>query len=650
MCGLAGFWRPKGLEAATAAAVATHMTDAIQSRGPDDSGHWIDLPAGIALGHRRLAVVDLSIEGHQPMRSSDGRYVIVFNGEIYNFRDLRQRLQYEDAATVWRGHSDTEILLAAISKWGIEAALKAANGMFAFALWDRERRTLILARDRMGEKPLYFGWQGQGSDRTFLFGSDLASLRKHPAFSAEIDDGAVGLLTRYLYVPEPRSIYRGIEKLMPGTWLEVSPQGEPRPSVYWDTLSEYALASGPGRFAGSPEEAVDAVEAALRTAVDRQSIADVPLGAFLSGGIDSSSVVALMQAQSTRPVKTFSLGFTIDSYNEAPHARKVAEHLGTDHEELIVGPKDVLAVIPQLASIYSEPFADSSQIPTIIVSRMARRHVTVALSGDAGDEMFGGYNRYLHGYRAWPNLERVPRSLRRIGAAAIHATPPAFIDRIAELASAGHLKNGGDKLHKAAAVLGSCSVDDFYHELLSVNGRQGLLMRSPTTIDGFDRRSLEAISALGPVDRMMALDAVHYMPGDILAKVDRAAMSASLETRLPMLDLDLMRLAWSLPVEYKIRAGQAKWALRQVLYRHVPRDLIDRPKAGFGVPIGAWLRGPLRDWAEALLSDSATPLADYFDVRVVRSLWDAHTSGQRNTHHNLWPILMFQAWRQQNRT
>ena len=648
MCGIAGFWRPAGLEP-SAAATATLMTDAIETRGPDDSGLWLDASAGIALGQRRLAIIDLSIEGHQPMRSADGRYVIVFNGEIYNYPDLRRRLDSENGVLQWRGHSDTEVLLAAISKWGVEASLQAANGMFAFALWDREQRKLILARDRMGEKPLYYGWQGRGSKRTLLFGSDLASLRLHPTFDADVDEDAVGLLTRYLYVPEPRSIYSGIEKLMPGSWTEVSPDGTIRTSVYWDTLAEYARASGAGRFAGTLEDAVDAVEAALGRAVDRQSVADVPLGAFLSGGIDSSAVVALMQARSTRRVKTFSIGFTVDAYNEAPHAKRVAEHLGTEHEELIVGPEDAMGVIPQLASIYSEPFADSSQIPTILVSRMARRHVTVALSGDAGDELFAGYNRHLHGYRSWPRIERIPRPLRKMGAAAAHAVSPNILDRFTGLLSGGRLKSGGEKLHKAASVIGSESIDQLYHELISINGRQGSLLRKPSIIDGFDRRSLAELSSLGPVDRMMALDAVHYLPGDILAKVDRAAMSTSLETRVPMLDLDLMQLAWSLPVEYKIRDGQTKWPLRQVLYRHVPRELIDRPKAGFGIPISDWLRGPLRDWAEALMNDAATPLSDYFDAKAVHALWQAHVAGHRNHQHRLWPVLMFQAWRQEAR-
>lgn len=646
MCGVAGFWSPEGFGRVSAASTTTAMTDAISSRGPDDQGHWLDEVAGIALGQRRLAIIDLSSEGHQPMHSTDGRHVIVFNGEIYNFQDLRRRLDAEDSAIQWRGHSDTEVLLAAISRWGVAASLEAANGMFAFALWDRKRRRLILARDRMGEKPLYFGWQGQGAERTLLFGSDLAALRAHPAFKAAIDDDAVALMTRYLYVPEPRSIYRGVEKLMPGSWMEIAPDGSAETFVYWDTLEAYAHASGAGRFTGSPEDAVDALEVALGRAVSLQSIADVPLGAFLSGGIDSSSVVALMQAQSSRQVKTFSIGFTVDSYNEAPFARRVAEHLGTEHEELIVGPDEAMNIIPQLSSIYAEPFADSSQIPTIMVSRMARRHVTVALSGDAGDELFAGYNRHLHGYRTWPRIAAVPRPLRLLVAGAVRSVPPAGLDRVLDILTAGRMKNSGERLHKAAGVLGATSLDELYHELISLNGTRGSLLRRPTGIDGFDRRSRHALGQLSPVDRMMALDAVHYLPGDILAKVDRAAMSTSLETRVPMLDRDLMQLAWSLPVDYKIRDGQTKWPLRQVLYRYVPRDLVERPKAGFGIPIGDWLRGPLRDWAESLLCDEARPLSDYFDPDRVRALWSAHLSGRRNTQHRLWPVLMFQAWRQ----
>jgi asparagine synthase (glutamine-hydrolysing) len=648
MCGIAGFWRPGGLGLSSRATM-TGMTDAILHRGPDDGGQWLDEGSGIALGQRRLAIIDLSIQGHQPMESADRRYVLVFNGEIYNFQDLRVRLDAEGKGGPWRGHSDTEVLLAAIVAWGVDPALRAVSGMFALALWDRHTRRLILARDRMGEKPLYCGWQGRGPDRTLLFGSDLAALRAHPTFNAEVDPDAVALLTRYLQVPEPRSIYRGIEKIMPGAWVEFAPDGSSEMHIYWDTLKAYAEAAGSGRFGGSPEEAVDAVERALGMAVERQSVADVPLGAFLSGGIDSSTIVALMQARSGRRVKTFSIGFTVDDYNEAPFAKRVAEHLGTEHEELIVGPEEALGVIPHLASIYTEPFADSSQIPTILVSRMARRHVTVALSGDAGDELFAGYNRYLHGHRTWPRIASIPRPLRRAAAGALQSFSPAILDRLVGGLTGGRMKGGGEKLHKAAGVLGAESLDELYHHLISINGRSDALMSRRSSTDGFEKRSLDALISLDPVDRMMALDAVHYLPGDILAKVDRAAMSTSLEARVPMLDPEVMRLAWSLPINYKIRDGQTKWPLRQILYRHVPRELVDRPKAGFGIPIGDWLRGPLRDWASALLEDPGTPLSDYYDVAAVRSLWAAHMSGQRNNQHRLWPVLMFQAWRQNAR-
>lgn len=644
MCGIAGFWRPGGVDASAVSAI-TLMTDSIRHRGPDDSGSWIDAEAGLVFGQRRLAIIDLSAEGHQPMHSRDGRYVIVFNGEIYNFADLRARLDAEGATDGWRGHSDTEVLLAAIQHWGLPSALKAANGMFAFALWDRATRKLILARDRMGEKPLYFGWQGAGADRAFLFGSDLASLRAHPSFEGRINHDSVAMMTRYLYVPEPYSIYEGITKLTPGTWLSIGADGTSHVSVYWDTLSEYEAANDAGRFQGSAEEAVDAVEAALSRAVARQSIADVPLGAFLSGGVDSSTVVALMQAQSVRRVKTFSIGFTVDSYNEAPFARAVAEHLGTEHEELIVGPDEAMAVIPDLAGIYSEPFADSSQIPTILVSRMARQQVTVALSGDAGDELFAGYNRHLHGYATWPRLSATPRLLRSVASVSIHAVPPSVIDRLAGLLTNGRLKNAGEKLHKAAGVVDATSVDELYDRLVSLNGPGSGLMKSGGSAGQGKITAFEALCNLHPVDQMMALDATQYLPGDILTKVDRAAMSASLETRVPMLDVDVMRLAWSLPVEFKIRDGQTKWPLRQVLYRHVPKELIDRPKAGFGIPIGDWLRGPLRDWAEALLDDRANPLSDYFEPRTVWGMWHDHLSGKRNSQHRLWPVLMFQAWR-----
>jgi asparagine synthase (glutamine-hydrolysing) len=644
MCGIAGFWRRGGLDGDARAAL-TRMTDAIARRGPDDSGEWLDEAAGIALGHRRLSIIDLSPAGHQPMVSADGRFILVVNGEIYNFMDLRADLERAGRAPEWRGTSDSEVLLAAISAWGMKRTLEQANGMFALALWDRQQRTLTLARDRMGEKPLYYGWNGHGAHRTLLFGSDLSALRCYPGFAAEVSKDSVAMLARFLYIPEPYSIYQGVSKLMPGTFAIFAADGGEATETYWNTLAEFGVASRDRVFAGSPEEAVDGLEQVLMRAIERQSVADVPLGAFLSGGIDSSAVVALMQAQSTRPVKTFSIGFQEKDHNEAEHARAVALHLGTDHHELILSPDDALAVIPDLPDFYAEPFADSSQIPTYLVARMAKENVTVALSGDAGDEMFGGYNRYTYTRKYWPLLSRVPTQLRRSVAAMVSAVPPRHLDRFVGPVASRFAVNVGEKLHKMAGIAGSRSTDELYRNLISINRNADKLTKGGSGSNGFECRDLVQIAGVSPVDRMMALDAVHYLPGDILAKVDRAAMAVGLECRVPMLDVEVMRFAWSLPVSHKIREGVSKWPLRQLLYRHVPQALVDRPKMGFGIPIGPWLRGPLRDWAEELLNDRSCPASDYFDIGVLMRLWNDHQAGSKNNQHQLWPALMLQAWR-----
>ena len=622
----------------------TLMTDAIARRGPDSDGHWLDAERGVALGHRRLAIIDLSPAGQQPMLSADGRYVIVFNGEIYNFKDIRDELD-SAGPHQWRSHSDTEVLLAALSAWGLDRTLAAIGGMFAFALWDRQLGRLSLVRDRIGEKPLYFGWAGSGEDRSLLFGSELSALRMHPLFEGEINPEAVALLLRYLHIPEPHSIYHDVFKLMPGTCVTFAPDGKSTTHVYWDTLAEYAVAATTGRFAGDGEAAVDALEAALSSAVARQMTADVPLGAFLSGGVDSSAITALMQTGSSRPIKSFSIGFTEAAYDESPHARAVAKHLGTDHHEFIVSPEAAQAVIPNLPSIFSEPFADSSQIPTFLVAQMAREKVTVALSGDAGDELFAGYNRHVHGHQSWPKLARIPGPLRRLAGQVMTGISPAAWDASLGRLLEGSVKTLGDKLHKSAGALSAPDGDALYATLISINQQPDRYLRNVGSSDGFEARNLAAIAGLPLVDRMMAKDAVHYLPGDILTKVDRAAMAVSLETRVPMLDVNVMRLAWSLPPEMKLRDGVSKWPLRQLLYRHVPKALIERPKQGFGVPIDRWLRGPLRDWAEALLFDASYPLDDYFNRKEVIAMWNQHLSGQKNLQHQIWPILVFQGWR-----
>lgn len=644
MCGLVGFLGYE-IGADGDELLLQRMSDTLSHRGPDDGGVWCDSEQRIGFGHRRLAIVDLSPAGHQPMLSVSHRYVIAFNGEIYNHLDIRTALETQVQAPTWRGHSDTETLLAGIEAWGLEATLKKAIGMFAIALWDTQTKTLTLARDRMGEKPLYYGWQGLGASRVFLFGSELKALKAHPAFVPEIDRGAICLLLRHNYIPAPYSIYQGIAKLEAGCLLSVSlAQPEAKIWKYWDAV-EQAHAGVAKPFTGSPSDSVDALEVLAKDAVRQQMMADVPLGAFLSGGIDSSTVVALMQAQSSRPVKTFTIGFNEDGYNEAVQAKAVAQHLGTEHTELYVTPQQAMEVIPLLPNMYCEPFADSSQIPTFLVSHLAKQHVTVSLSGDAGDELFCGYNRYQFTSSMWSKLSLVPAPLRGVAAKCITALSPARWDSLARLVpKANKYITLGDKLHKGAAVLSSASVDELYTGLVShlqdpadyvIGGKE-----PATRLTGL----CPNIDGLNAVERMMLLDVVSYLPDDILAKVDRAAMAVSLETRVPFLDHRIVELALSLPLSYKLHQGQAKWPLRQVLYRYVPQELIERPKMGFGVPLHDWLRGPLREWAENLLGEVRLQREGYFHPALIRKLWAEHLSGQRNWMAPLWSVLMFQAW------
>lgn len=645
MCGLAGFWT-YALHDADLAAIALAMADRIRHRGPDDEGAWVDAECGIAIAHRRLSILDLSPAGHQPMLSASGRWVLVYNGEVYNHLELRRCLEAEGSAPPWRGHSDTETLLAAIEAWGIEETLSRSVGMFALALWDRAERALWLARDRIGEKPLFYGWQGD----TFLFGSELKALRAHPAFNGEVDRGALALLLRHNYVPSPHSIYAGIHKLPPGTWMKLGTgQRDMQPVRYW-SLAEIAERGTASPFAGSESEAVDELERHLGNAVRGQMVADVPLGALLSGGIDSSLIAALMQANSARAVRTFTIGFDEKAYDEATHARAVAAHLGTEHTEMRLSSNDALALIPQLPSMYDEPFADSSQLPTHLVMKLARQHVTVALSGDAGDEFFGGYNRYFLGPAAWRKMERIPPSLRAMVAAGLTAVSPAVINRVAgPLARRFGVALPGDKAHKLGLRMRSLkSLDDLYVALVSEWPDAGDLALGatipPNHLD--NRRSWPRLG--DPVARMMALDAMTYLPDDILVKVDRASMAASLETRAPFLDRDVMEFAWSLPMSMKLRDGKGKWILRQLLDRHVPRDLIERPKMGFGIPLDAWLRGPLREWAEALLAEDRLRREGYFDPGPIRATWGRHVRGEGSFGCRLWSVLMFQAWLESN--
>jgi asparagine synthase (glutamine-hydrolysing) len=645
MCGLAGFLQRNGPSLDAASALAAAMARQIEHRGPDDAGTWVDPVQGIALGHRRLAILDLSQEGHQPMHSASGRRVLVFNGEIYNHRAIRDELERAGAAPAWRGHSDTEVMLAAIDAWGLDAALKRFVGMFAFALWDREACALFLARDRLGEKPLYYGWQGD----TFLFGSELKALKAHPAFRAEVDRDALALLLRHNYIPAPYSIFKGIRKLLPGTHVRVSiDERQCDPTPYW-SLREVAERGQAEPFGGSETEAVAQLHSRLTEAVGLQMVSDVPLGAFLSGGIDSSTVVALMQAQSSRPVKTFTIGFDEEGYNEAEHAKLVARHLGTDHTELYVTAEQARSVIPRLPVLYDEPFADASQIPTLLVSRLARQHVTVSLSGDAGDELFGGYSRYGWASSLWRVLGRMPAPLRKASAGGLGHLSPRLVDAL--YAQVSHLLperfrvgRPSEKLGRLAVMLRASGPEDLYRALVSHCDAPARIV-----IDSAEPPTVLTDPAAWPgnqqfEDRMMYLDAMSYLPDDILVKVDRAAMGVSLETRVPFLDHRVVEFAAHVPLSMKMRQGEAKWLLRQVLYRYVPKELVDRPKMGFGVPIGTWLRGPLREWAEALLDEARLKREGFFNPQPIREQWREHLRGDRNWQYSLWNVLMFQAW------
>ncbi|MDP2737212.1 MAG: asparagine synthase (glutamine-hydrolyzing) [Pseudorhodobacter sp.] len=637
MCGIAGY-----LSRRTAATeeIAHRMADRLRHRGPDGEGIWCDRDAGIALAHRRLAIIDLSVAGQQPMVSADGRFVIVFNGEIYNHHALRRELG--EGAYPFQGHSDTETMLAAFQLWGLPRTLTRLNGMFAIALWDRLERRLTLIRDRLGEKPLYYGWAGE----TFLFGSELKALTCHPDWQGEIDRDVLALYTRRNYVPAPHSIYRGIAKLPPGHMVEIALEAgvAAEPVAYW-SLDAVAHAGLSQRRTAPPEVLVAELDQRLRLAVKLRMEADVPLGAFLSGGIDSSLIVALMQAQSDHPVQTFTIGFDVPGFNEADQAKAVAAHLGTRHTELYVSPQDALDLVPRLPEIWDEPFADMSQLPTLILSRMTREHVTVALSGDGGDELFAGYNRYAKGYDLHRKLRRLPGSVRRLLSTGINLLPAHAIDRLMQrLPQKLRYPAVGDRLHKLAAVMRLPEGPRYYNALVSQFWDPGSIVTGAVEPETILNRP-EAWPEFDDFrETMMYLDTLTYLPDDILTKVDRASMAFGLEARVPYLDHDLVEFAWRLPLDLKLRGGQSKWALRQVLDRYVPRSLSERPKMGFGIPIEHWLTGELRDWAETLLDPRRLAEEGFFDPVAVRALWDAHCTGRRRCHHQLWNLLMFQAW------
>jgi len=628
MCGIAGILDPKAT--GDLGRVAHMMASRLVHRGPDGGDVWTDREAGVALGHRRLAIIDLSEAGHQPMLSSCGRMVLSYNGEIYNAPELRAELVAR--GRVFRGRSDTEVIVEGAAEWGLEALLPRLIGMFAFALWDREARRLTLVRDRFGIKPLY--WSHEGG--RFLFGSELKALTAHPEFDREIDRNAVAAYLRFCYVPSPQSIYRAARKLEAGHVLEISPGGAPEVRAWW-RLADVVRAARAAPFAGSEAEAVEALDDLLRDAVRRRMVADVPLGAFLSGGVDSSTVTALMQAQSDRPVKTFTIGFDQPGYDEAKHARAVAAHLGTEHHELILTPDEAMEVIPKLPEMYDEPFADPSQIPTWLVSRMTRDHVTVALSGDGGDELFAGYNRYIEAAGRLRRIWALPGPVRRIMARGLDAVPVRLWPRLMPV-----LPQAGEKMRKLADAI-SAGPEDFYTRVVSAWAAPEEAVAGAREAWGSAWDEAGALTP-DPVERMQYLDAMTYMTDDILTKVDRASMAVSLEARVPLMDHRVAAFAWSLPMGMKLARGQGKHLLRQVLYRYVPRAMIERPKQGFAVPIGDWLRAPLKDWAGDLLSDASLRRRDLICPRSVAALWSEHQSGGRDHSARLWAVISLQAF------
>jgi len=648
MCGVAGLCALVDHAPFELEPMAARMAYAITHRGPDAAGSWHHPALCVALAHQRLAILELSPAGHQPMASASGRYVIAFNGEIYNHQQLRHNLDAAGLAPTWRGHGDTETLLAAIEAWGLESALQRCAGMWALALVDQQERVLLLARDRFGEKPLYWGLSGSGSRRALLFASELCALRAYPGFNNPIDRAALAQLLRFGQVPTPLSIYSGIAKLPAGHCLSIPlplSSAAPLPiSRPWWQLSSI-IEAGSAEVFQNDAEALHVLEQSLSQAVAEQAIADVPLGAFLSGGIDSSLIAALLQRQSSQPLRTFTIGFEEAGFNEAPHARAVAKHLGTQHTETLLTSADARALIPQLPQLYCEPFADSSQLPTHLVCRAARHAgLTVALSGDGGDELFGGYNRYFWGPRIWNRLAWLPGLLRLGLGRAITALPPPAWDALGQPLPMRQL---GHKAHKLAARLRHVqSSDDLYRSLVSewrdpVALLQGEAPDLPLTAI---EQSLPECLSSDPIARMMAWDSLSYLPDDILVKVDRAAMAVGLETRAPFLDHRVAQVAWRLPMAMKIRGKTSKWALRQILYQHVPRELIERPKAGFAMPIGQWLRAPLRSWASELLHPDRLSREGYLRPEPITRLWHQHLSGRYDHTTKLWSVLMWQAW------
>jgi len=617
------------------------MSDTLRHRGPDDEGIWVDENIPVVLAFRRLSILDLTQAGHQPMVSPHRRFVAMLNGEIYNYQELRSKLT--SLGHSFRSNSDTEVMLTCFEEWGVEESLKVFDGMFAIVVWDCELEALFLARDRFGEKPVYYGW----SQDTFLFGSELKSIRAHPSFLGQIDRSALSAYVRYNSIPAPLSIYKDIRKLSAGTFVRVASDGDVKgPYQYW-TAKQVIDSAQEGQFSGAVSEAVTQAEATLRRAVRSRMVSDVPLGAFLSGGIDSSLISALMQSESSRPIQTFTVGFNEAGYDEADNARAVARHLKTDHTEFFLTPQNVLDVIPRIPQMYDEPFSDSSQIPTYLIAKLARGHVTVALTGDGGDELFGGYNRYRWHGRLWKWMARTPWNVKSIGAKIMQSISPTILNKVASpirslLPPTVQYSMIGDKLHRLAELTESRHPEDLFVQITSTWGDPSEVVIGGDEGLGVNLSSMDSHKSF--IEYMMYEDTMRYLPDDILTKVDRATMSASLESRAPFLSPEVLEFAWSLPLDLKIRNSQGKWILRQLLKKFLPAKLFDRPKQGFGVPLDGWLRGPLREWADSLLAVGRVKSQGYFNADLIAKVWTDHLSGRQNYQYHVWNILMFQAW------
>ena len=643
MCGVAGFLMDsKSSSSVNFDLITKKMTDSIKHRGPNDSGCWNNPSEGIALGHRRLSILDLSDAGHQPMESSNGRYVIAFNGEIYNHLQIRSDIEKNNGNISWRGHSDTETILSAFETFGIQESLEKFVGMFAFSLWDKKNKILTLARDRLGEKPMYYGWQNIANGRVFLFGSELKALKSFPDIDLRVDRGSLSLFLKHAYVPNPYSIYENIFSLEPGQFLQVSLTNKMTKTVnYWEA-SEIIKKGSFEEYKGTPKEAVKDLKNLLRHTIKSQMISDVPLGAFLSGGIDSSTVVSIMQEQADIPVKTFTIGFNEKGFDEAKYAKSIANHLGTDHTELYINANDAIKVIPDMHSIYCEPFADSTQIPNFIVSRLANNDVTVALSGDGGDELFGGYSRYNHIDNIWKKINYFPLSTRNLISKIL--TYPLQEKSIYSRYKSKTLTNLSKRIISGTNLINSETIDKLYLHVITQ-----IPFSEDVVHDGYLKETKlddlkPSFGDISNIEKMMATDTINYLPDDILTKVDRAAMRTSLETRVPFLDHNIVEFAWRLPISYKVKEGETKWPLQQILKDFLPESLTKREKMGFSVPIHEWIRGPLSEWCEELLNKDRLKSEGFFDEEIVCNKWKEHLYGKKNNITFLWPILMFQSW------